>query len=337
MQSATPGLRLRPLPLSDLLDETFNLYRQHFGVLAATAFLVSLPSLIISFLSGEAMFGMGQLFQQLRPSQTVPPGTLATVSAWSGVAAIVGLVMVPFTAGALYRGAMDAAQGKPVAVGSILRGVLDRYFSIWGLVLIYVVGALALIIPPGGIWLLVRWSVGLPALFGENAGALGAAGRSWSLVAGHWWRTFGRLIVLFLLVAVLTAIVSSILGIAALLPGLSLGVRAGIDGLASTVANAVLAPISAIAVTLIYFDLRVRKEGLDLQQMARDAGGGGPAGWAPSGPPSTPPPGPPSAPPSPWAAPPPSGAWPPPAPPVGGEGSPEPPAPESPGGPAGES
>ena len=39
-----------------------------------------------------------------------------------------------------------------------------------------------------------------------------------------------------------------------------------------TVASALTTPYSAAVVTLVYFDLRVRKEGLDLQLLAADAG-----------------------------------------------------------------
>jgi hypothetical protein len=43
-----------------------------------------------------------------------------------------------------------------------------------------------------------------------------------------------------------------------------------------SVATAVLVePLTAIVATLLYFDLRIRQEGFDLQIMARDIGGGG--------------------------------------------------------------
>ncbi|MGH7777937.1 MAG: hypothetical protein ACREPI_12280, partial [Candidatus Dormibacterales bacterium] len=297
MQSARAGFRLRPLPLSDLLDETFSLYRANFVVLAVTAFLVSLPSVVVSFLSGEALFGWGQLAGSLRGSGPSAGAVTLTpaLSAWAGVNVIVGLIMVPFTAAALFLGSADVALGRPVAVESILRGVLRRYFSIWVVVLIFVVGVIALLIPPLGIWLLVRWSVALPALFSEERGPGAAAGRSWSLVGGHWWRTFGRLIVVYIVVGVLTLILGSLLGIVAGLPGLSVEMQAGFSALARVVAGSLLGPVTAIAVTLIYFDLRVRKEGIDLHQMAREAGAGGPGfpggstgGW--SSPPPSPPP-----------------------------------------------
>ena len=39
-----------------------------------------------------------------------------------------------------------------------------------------------------------------------------------------------------------------------------------------TVSSALTTPYSAAVITLVYFDLRVRKEGLDLQLLASDAG-----------------------------------------------------------------
>ena len=42
----------------------------------------------------------------------------------------------------------------------------------------------------------------------------------------------------------------------------------------STLLSAVVSPITTIAVVLLYFDLRVRKEGLDLDQLAQQTSPG---------------------------------------------------------------
>jgi hypothetical protein len=81
-------------------------------------------------------------------------------------------------------------------------------------------------------------------------------------------------------------------------------------GVASSV---ITTPFMAAVLVLIYFDLRVRKEGFDLEVLAQGVGGSVPAGG--------------------WAVPPPSGGWPPPAAPWPPPQAPHPPPPPpSPGG-----
>src|SRR5712691_10595163 len=52
---ATAGtpVRLRVMPLGELLDETFKLYRRHFTVIAGVALVIVLPNLILSLISGS--------------------------------------------------------------------------------------------------------------------------------------------------------------------------------------------------------------------------------------------------------------------------------------------
>ena len=41
------------MPLGELLDETFKLYRRHFTVIAGVALVIILPNLILSLISGS--------------------------------------------------------------------------------------------------------------------------------------------------------------------------------------------------------------------------------------------------------------------------------------------
>ena len=51
-------------------------------------------------------------------------------------------------------------------------------------------------------------------------------------------------------------------------------VRLAVAQIGSTLLSALVSPITTIAVTLLYFDLRVRKEGLDLDQLAQQTSPG---------------------------------------------------------------
>ena len=60
-------------------------------------------------------------------------------------------------------------------------------------------------------------------------------------------------------------------GIAALIPGLGDDLRAALVSTVTSIVSALVGAVSPIVFTMLYLDLRVRKEGLDLDQLARQA------------------------------------------------------------------
>jgi hypothetical protein len=107
------------------------------------------------------------------------------------------------------------------------------------------IGFLLLLIP--GLILLTVWSVGAPAIVVEGVGPIEAFGRSWRLVRGNAWPVFGVLLLVLLIVVaigVVLAIIANPIG----------------DGEVSTWIAAIIsatltAPIFAIAVSVLYFEL----------------------------------------------------------------------------------
>lgn len=134
--------------------------------------------------------------------------------------------------------------------------------------IIVALGFILLVIP--GVYLLVRYLFISQAIVLEHKGIGGAFSRSGELVRGSWWRVFGIGLVLFLLVAVIQQAGGGVIvGI------LSLG-RSTTGHLIGDAVNAVVRiivlPIELGGLTLLYYDLRIRKEGFDLQQMAQTLG-----------------------------------------------------------------
>jgi Membrane domain of glycerophosphoryl diester phosphodiesterase len=148
-------------------------------------------------------------------------------------------------------------------------------------ILVGVAGFLAAI--PVAIWLSVRWSIAVPAVVLERLGPVAAMRRSWHLVRGSFWRVLG----ITLLAALVVGVAQAVLGTPFALAGL-LGSRGGppafgipvghslaatiIIAIGSIISNAVTRPIGAGVTVLLYTDLRMRKEGLDLtlQRAAQD-------------------------------------------------------------------
>lgn len=189
------------------------------------------------------------------------------------------ILLAPFSYGAVIYAACESALGRPVTIWGALRGVLRRYFSILGYLVLIALMAVMFCLLPLWIWIWVGWVVVLPAMFVENIGLGAAMGRSWRLVEGRWWRTF---LILFLVLLVwyfsrvalgaFLSLATSLIGIVA-----SNFVAIAISEGAAVIIAALVTPVVQIAIVLIYFDLRVRREALDLFQLAQRVASAQPA------------------------------------------------------------
>jgi hypothetical protein len=266
------------MEIGDVLDETFRMYRRHFFLFAGISVLLSIPS---AALTGYALALFGTVLQPIGSSGSsvqVQPnfGVLGEVLPLLAVGTLIGFALVPFTYGAVTYAACESALGRPVTAGGIFRGVLHRYFALlgyWTLFFVSLVVSLVLCVLPVilWIWVFVMWVVVTPAIFVENIGLGAAMGRSRSLVEGRWWRTFLLLFLLGLVFYVVRFALSAFIQLGQLLleifvsPFIALGVASA----SAQIVDALVNPILQIAIVLVYFDLRVRREALDLFQMAQ--------------------------------------------------------------------
>lgn len=105
------------------------------------------------------------------------------------------------------------------------------------------IGLVLLIVP--GLILLTLWSVGAPAIVAEGAGPIAAFGRSWRLVRGDAWSVFGTLVVVLLIVIA----IGVVLGV------IATPIGDGATVVATIISNVITAPIFALAVSVMFFDL----------------------------------------------------------------------------------
>jgi hypothetical protein len=98
-----------------------------------------------------------------------------------------------------------------------------------------------------GLILLTIWAVIAPVIVVEGSSALDAFGRSRALVRGHGWTVFA----IVLITGLLTTIASNVLQAAFSFLPRFLEILIG-----GTIAQAVVAPLIAIAIALTYFRLR---------------------------------------------------------------------------------
>jgi hypothetical protein len=130
-------------------------------------------------------------------------------------------------------------------------------------------------------YVFVRLTVIVPAIMVESLGPVEGLRRSWRLVQGYWWRTLGLLLVLGIINFVISAGPAFLV---TLIVGLFTGfldpvLNTAVTGVVTIITQALYIPLELTCLTLYYFDLRVRKEGFDLETALsqRYAYPGGPA------------------------------------------------------------
>jgi len=163
------------------------------------------------------------------------------------VVAIVGIYLVQ---AALVEAVADVRDGKAdLTLTETLSSVLPRLGSILvasicaGIAV--AIGLVLLIVP--GLYLLTIWSVIIPVLVLEEAGAFDSFGRSRALVRGYGWTVFGVIFITFLINFAAHAVVAIIVS------GLSDSIS---SYLTSVIADTLVTPFAAAVYTAMYFRLK---------------------------------------------------------------------------------
>ncbi len=161
-------------------------------------------------------------------------------------------------------------------VGGVVAGLLSMLAGSLGRGLVILAGLLGVGVLVASavisLWLILRYTCAVPALLLEKLKADAALKRSFKLMKGSSGRALLLIILMYLVTLGVTLIVNSPFVIAILyyniklhsLPPLWISILSALAGGAS---GAAMGPLMMIALVLLYYDLRVRKEGFDLQAM----------------------------------------------------------------------
>jgi hypothetical protein len=220
--------------IGSVLDEAWTLYTRfflRFFVLALVVFVAVnlLYALLVEAISGD------------------DDGTAFVLAIIGLATAVVGTTWLQ---GAFVYAVQDARDGSfDATLGQVFSRVSPSIAPLLVAALLaglgIAVGLVLLIVP--GLYLMTIWAVIAPVIVIEKQAPFGAFGRSRALVRGHGWTVFAIVII----TGLLTGIASGILQAAFSFLPRFLEIVVG-----ATIAQAIVAPFSAIALAITYFRLR---------------------------------------------------------------------------------
>lgn len=226
--------------VGDLLSTTFGIFGSRLAVFLSVTLVIVAPAVILI----DGIWG-----RALAEGRDADPSTAATVSSL-----LVGIFVIPALVTALHVVIVQRlARGEEPAVGDALRSAVGRFLPAVGAVVLYslgvAVGLVLLIVP--GIWIGVRWYFAAQAAVVDGLSPGQAVQRSAELVKGRWWPTFGRLVLAGLIFGLIGAVPIGLLELVE-------------DGVVYVVGQilvqTVTLSLTALFGTLLFFDLRARKE-----------------------------------------------------------------------------
>ncbi|MGI8686417.1 MAG: hypothetical protein ACR2MO_15250 [Acidimicrobiales bacterium] len=288
--------QLRPLSVGEILDLAIRIYRERFMPMAKAVAVVVVPVAVITALaqlslapSDSEVFGPVDATGQ----PTVDAGEFWTFAAGFLLVAVLSYIAAQLATAASLKLVAGAYLDEPPDWRGSLSFAVHKLGSLVWLTLVFgfllALGFLACLVP--GIYLYVAWTVAVPVLLLEDLRGRKALQRSRALVKGRWWPVLGALVVSGLLAGIVQGVFSAIF--AAVVGSTDNDVAAATAGALANIASSLVStPFIAAVIMVIYFDLRVRKEGFDLELLARRVGVEPPAGGYPgaAGPSQWPPP-----------------------------------------------
>lgn len=247
---------LRPLTMGEILDQAFGLYREQFGELMTVSVICSgIPALFNLVVQARGGFLLAPILALVGLVLSVIGSAVAT-----GASTFV-------VSGAYVSRAVSSREALRRAVPRI--GQLVACSFLFGLLV--GVGFVLVFVP--GFVLLSGCILCFTALVVEGLGAQAAVGRSWELTRGFRWRMLGLLFVFFIVFYIPFFAIALVAGVTGALAPVAAGASASRGLLLVSVGGAVLQivlyPFLYCILVTAYYDLRVRKEGFDLELLAQ--------------------------------------------------------------------
>jgi hypothetical protein len=293
----------KPRGFGEILDLTFLVIKKQFAKILLILLILGGPILLVQAMamfsggmpvlpgsSGDRFSSLDQFLLSIESGGINQ--ALATVGGIELVLliltlALLTIVLLPVALAAIIILTGKVKNGETVEVKPIIKEAFSRYGALLGGSIVYFLIMIGLILIPsisipllflvpevgpllgiGGViaglvflfgvaYLLTRWGFYFTAIVFEKVSP--GIGKSWRLTKGQFWRLVGLYIVLNIIVSVITFALQMVSTIA--LSGSIVGY------LFDTLTTALSYVVMNVAYAVVYFDLRVRNEGADLQEM----------------------------------------------------------------------
>jgi hypothetical protein len=294
------AINLRPASLGELLDQGIALYRRNFATFVGIFAVVMVPLILAQILFSLLTFG-GLINQLQDPAAMTDPTALFTPGYAIGMLGNSAVVILNFilvqglATAALTRAIGDSYLGQPVTIGGAYRRIGSSWLNLLGALLLAVLLVILLLawtlIPCVG-WLTgpgMLAFVGLaimpllaPAIILERQPVGQAFHRVWDLTRRRFWPVVVYVIILSLFAQfVVTGPTLVVTFVFQFLVGNPFNTLMGMvepplfvlqtiaESLTTLVVSLVFLPLQASCIMLLYFDLRIRTEGFDLDVKLR--------------------------------------------------------------------
>lgn len=284
MLPATPPLR--PLTMSQLLDRSVSVFRDHFWVFLGIVAILQIPVVIINtFFTGSSLLDMvGMLaFDPFQPA----PVSNSGIGSLGTLASLVTTLLAQLGNAALCWAVAAALLGDQVSIGSAYRQLRARWQSVVGLWFLSMIITIALVLW----WIIacvIGWFTGLGMLMFftyvitplamvvvmvEGRTAWEALPRAWNLARQRFWWVLFLVMLLTVLGQALIAGPQTVLvsGLGIFLVDQGIGgdfsnfvPSAIMINVVSLLLGLLILPVYWTGISALYLDLRVRFEGTDL-------------------------------------------------------------------------
>ncbi|MDE0015309.1 MAG: hypothetical protein OXU51_03910 [Candidatus Poribacteria bacterium] len=277
----TTSTPLQPMSFVDILDGMFSLYRSHFHLFFRIVVVYFVFGFLINLISTAVVIG----------------DTSITAVVITVLASIAGVLFAYWIGWGLAYASTQVYLTRDITSQAALQQASKSYLRLLGSMFLYYLVVVCLSITiigiPFAIYFAFRWGLfAFPILFEETT-LRNALRRSTELVKGTWWRVCGIIIAIFLIAFMIAFILQT--SYAIIFYSLA-GAESAADAnfvetlrrlfapspndigwglyithaLGTLIIGGLTMPISTIGFSLLYFDLRIRKEAFDIEMQVTD-------------------------------------------------------------------
>jgi hypothetical protein len=259
------------MSFGDIIDGVFRLLRANARTLAPLLLAVAVPFEVLSAYASRNSAGLSQVLSNLTDLQNRQFSLSTTDLVLSLLAELGIFIMTPVVAGAVCRTVAISYVGEQPGTRQVAKlGARRLVALVVASLLVHVLEALAaLLCLLPALVVMALFVLTAPAIVLEGLGPVAGMRRSWRLVKRRFWPVLGTA----LLGGLMASLAVSLVGLLpdALAALASPHVRAVMDAIVGTFTEAFEWALVTMLATLLYFDQRIRQEGLDLEVTAARA------------------------------------------------------------------